>query len=314
MRKNFIITVDTEGDNLWSSHPGEIVTTNNAKYIPRFQELCEKYLFYPVYLLNYEMLLDSFLVNYIKGKAQLNKCEIGMHIHAWNSPPEHSILQLYGNNSFITEYPPEIQKRKLKYLKDLIKYKTGFDPVSFRSGRWATDQKLFKILDEIDIMVDCSITPGINHFSDKGMSDFRGNNYVHESMCTHRLNGKLIEVPMSTARLRTYHGLSIKNRIKNIIIGKNIWLRPATNTTEEMLRLINYINKLGINHLEFMIHSSELMPGGSPYTMCELDVEHFYKRVEEVFSYVNNATDYRGITLTDYYQNYEQINKNDLHA
>ena len=41
--KYFIITVDTEGDNLWSYHKEEEVKTQNSFYIPRFQELCEKF-------------------------------------------------------------------------------------------------------------------------------------------------------------------------------------------------------------------------------------------------------------------------------
>jgi hypothetical protein len=34
----FIITIDTEGDNLWAC-PRHI-TTRNAAYLPRFQSLC----------------------------------------------------------------------------------------------------------------------------------------------------------------------------------------------------------------------------------------------------------------------------------
>ena len=33
--KYFIITVDTEGDNLWSYHKEEEVKTQNSFYIPR---------------------------------------------------------------------------------------------------------------------------------------------------------------------------------------------------------------------------------------------------------------------------------------
>ena len=56
--KKFIITVDTEGDNLWGYKEGDTITTNNALYIPRFQELCENYGFKPVYLTNYEMICE----------------------------------------------------------------------------------------------------------------------------------------------------------------------------------------------------------------------------------------------------------------
>ena len=37
----FLITIDTEGDNLWAC-PREI-TTYNSHYLPRFQQLCERY-------------------------------------------------------------------------------------------------------------------------------------------------------------------------------------------------------------------------------------------------------------------------------
>ncbi len=41
MKKNFIITVDTEGDNQWNIYNGQDITTENANFIPRFQEMCE---------------------------------------------------------------------------------------------------------------------------------------------------------------------------------------------------------------------------------------------------------------------------------
>lgn len=48
----FIITIDTEGDNLWQNH--KYIATENVHFLPRFQTLCEKYLFKSVYLTNYE--------------------------------------------------------------------------------------------------------------------------------------------------------------------------------------------------------------------------------------------------------------------
>ena len=55
--RNFIITVDTEGDNLWRWKKGEPITTNNVHFIPRFQELCEEFGFKPVYLTKYKNIL-----------------------------------------------------------------------------------------------------------------------------------------------------------------------------------------------------------------------------------------------------------------
>lgn len=66
MKRNFIITVDTEGDNQWSIYNGQNITTENANFIPRFQEMCEEFGFKPVYLVNYEMANNDFLMDYLK--------------------------------------------------------------------------------------------------------------------------------------------------------------------------------------------------------------------------------------------------------
>ena len=81
----FIITVDTEGDNLWAK-PREI-TTRNAAYLPRFQALCERFRFKPVYLTNYEMALSDAFVEFGRDVIARDAGEVGMHLHAWNSPP-----------------------------------------------------------------------------------------------------------------------------------------------------------------------------------------------------------------------------------
>lgn len=51
--KRFIVTVDTEGDNLWEWKPGDNITTYNSRFVDRFQCLCEEFGFIPVYLCSY---------------------------------------------------------------------------------------------------------------------------------------------------------------------------------------------------------------------------------------------------------------------
>ena len=76
----FIITIDTEGDNLWA-RPREI-TTRNAQYLPRFQSLCERFRFKPVYLTNYEMALSDVFVEFARDVVARGAGEIGMHLPA----------------------------------------------------------------------------------------------------------------------------------------------------------------------------------------------------------------------------------------
>lgn len=297
--KRFIITVDTEGDNLWAWKPGETITTENAKYVDRFQKLCENYSFIPVYLCNYEMIKDSFFCSYVSQKAMEGKCEIGMHLHAWNSPPIIELNNIFNGRAYITEFSREQMLDKHIFLRDFIIERTGITPTSYRSGRWATNEVLFSVLDEIGIKIDCSVTPGLTLEHCPGMTVKGGNSYIGYPSKPYKLTDSLIEVPMTTKRIKRFEGVSLKNSLGNLIKGKQFWLRPAIHSFEEMVFLINQMEKEGIHYLEFMIHSSELMPGGSPYGKDDESVERIYQRMEDVFKYVSG--NYIGISLSDYY-------------
>ena len=145
MSKKFIITVDTEGDNLWNWRAGDSVSTENSRYIPRFQELCDKYGFKPVYLTNYEMACcDRFMDRAVEWQNN-GACEIGVHLHAWNNPPSYPLRKTYEGQDYLIEYPEEIMRAKFDAVYSLIKSKTGNTPplVSHRAGRWAMNGVYF---------------------------------------------------------------------------------------------------------------------------------------------------------------------------
>ena len=50
---SFLITIDTEGDNLWARR--KVITTKNSLFLHRFQARCESFGLGPTYLTNYEM-------------------------------------------------------------------------------------------------------------------------------------------------------------------------------------------------------------------------------------------------------------------
>lgn len=297
--KSFLITIDTEGDNLWSWHEGQKINIENAKYINRFQELCEKYSFCPTYLINYEMAKSDIVVDVLKEKAKCGKCEIGMHLHAWNSPPYYELENKYDGQPYITEYPKAIIYQKHKFLKDYIEKRFEIKVESYRAGRWATNSDLFDILGELGIIADCSITPGINHSKNRGMSVSGGNDYSNNLLQPSKLDNGVIEIPMTTMKVNWFKGNSLKRRIKNMILGEELWLRTAVCDYDKLINIVKKCRKQ--DYLEFMIHSSELMPGGSPYFKNEDEIEKHYLVLDKFFEYVSK--EYVGITIADYAKN-----------
>lgn len=295
----FIITVDTEGDNLWRWHEGEKITTNNTQFIPRFQELCEEFGFKPVYLTNYEMAQDDGWVRYATKKATQGLCEVGMHIHAWNTPPEHRLKDNYGGNPYISEYPSDIVFQKIEFLTRYLSEKFELPIKSARSGRWATNEVFFRALKKNGYLCDCSYTPEIDLSKLPGRSMNIGNDYRKANKTVHFAAEGIVEVPMSTRKIHHVAEGTVKHKLSTLIKGDSMWLRPYRKSLTEMILLSQAINNEGEDYLEFMIHSSELMPGGSPYFRSQEDVELLYRIMRQYFLWVAE-NEYKGITLSDY--------------
>lgn len=297
--KKFLITVDTEGDNLWQWKPGEKITTENSLFIPRFQDLCEKYGLIPTYLTNYEMACDDRWVKYGRKKEKDGKCEIGMHIHAWNSPPEYELNMLYPGNPYITEYPDDIIVKKVKYLKKFLEDRFETEMISNRSGRWATDDRYFKVLAECGIRVDCSVAPQLDLSKIPGRSKNCGNNYTQYSGKPYRIDKQLIEVPMTSRIVHKTVVGSLKHRAKVFLLGEEKWLRPISKSLKELIILTEQVEKEQNDYLEFMIHSSEFMLGGSPYYKNAEEIELLFHVMDEYFSYITRKR-YVGSSLSEY--------------
>src|SRR5438046_1437730 len=78
----FLVTIDTEGDNLWTRP--RTVTTRNAEWLPRFQALCEAHGLRPTYLTDYDMAVSPAFRDFARDLLVRDAGEIGMHLHAWN--------------------------------------------------------------------------------------------------------------------------------------------------------------------------------------------------------------------------------------
>jgi hypothetical protein len=64
-----------------------------------------------------------------------------------------------------------------------------------------------------------------------------------------------------------------------------LWFRPYPHmSAERLLEVYRVARAQGLPALEMMLHSSELMPGGSGYNPTEASIEQLYARLERVFA------------------------------
>ena len=304
MDRFFIITMDTEGDNLWNHKDGDTIKTENVLYLQRFQSLCEKYGFKPVWLSNYEMMCDSRYVEFIKDVVARDAGECGMHLHSWNNPPVIGLKGHYTSLPYLIEYDKDVMCEKIFFLTSLIEKEIGKRPISHRAGRWATNDIYLNILRKKGFLVDCSFTPYINWESSTGRTfGSKGSDYSNVKPSSYVLENGLLEVPVTTKFAHKFFlpdSFSIKGLFKQIfyfIKGYTYWLRPNGHNLKQMKWIIR--QNRDKDYVMFMLHSSELMPGGSPNFKTEKDIEKLYSDLDSLFSYASKTR--KGITLENYY-------------
>lgn len=311
-RPAFLITIDTEGDNLWRNRTG-IVTTQNAAYLSRFQQLCEKYAFKPTWLTNYEMAIDPVYIDFASDVIARGQGEVGMHLHAWNSPPAYQLTDNdWQYQPYLIEYPHEEIRKKVIFMTELLEKTFGVKMLSHRAGRWAFNEYYAQLLIEFGYQVDCSVTPKVNWaFSSGAPQGDGGTNYTHFPSEAYYLDAEniaqpgtssLLEVPMSIQ----YKHSGLMNSLKqgyDRLRGKQRspsvnWLRPIGGNVQQMIAVAEKTLAEGADYVEFMLHSSEFMPDGSPTFKNEADIDRLYSDLEQLFSLLEGRT--QGMTLAEY--------------
>src|SRR5262249_37152919 len=76
------------------------------------------------------------------------------------------------------------------------------------------------------------------------------------------------------------------------------WLCPAESDIAAMLAAARDARREGVAHVEFMLHSSQLMPGGSPTYRRPSQIDRLYEDLEVLFESLSSWC--YGTTLTEF--------------
>lgn len=304
----FIITIDVEEDNPWN-RPREVKTLN-GRYIPRFQQLCDRYHFKPTYLCSYEMMQSREFTTFAQGVLEDGKGEFGAHLHPWRCPPFEELTgEDYKHLPYPHEFPDQIIRAKLKELTRIQKEALGIRPESYRAGRWGFVSRHIPILEELGYRVDSSVTPKVSWKDTLGVPGGEGGpdfshagvrpDFLYRDKNKNQVSN-IIEVPVTILfPFGPFNKWNIQKAFftnnRNIALRKILgrmglipqWLRPYSYMeTRDLVRLHQRARELELSCLNLMFHSNELMPGGSPYNPDESAVETLYLKLEGFFEYL----------------------------
>jgi len=314
-----LLTIDVEEDM-----PGwqitDPITVRNARALPRLAQLCKDLGVRPTYLCTYPMVTDPETADLLGELNAEGGCEIGTHLHPWNTPPFRGVPGIDADERTVPYYQfqlgPELFREKLQFLHDAVTGIAGHPPISYRAGRFGIDAPTLGELVKLGYEVDSSVTPLEKHVKDGG-PDFssapQDPYYPSEHDITKRGDMPILEVPVSVAlsrRLprwirRTYVELPEITRVRGLLSSDYLglvdfaWLYPARFSMELMTKAAWTLRAEGSPVLNVFIHSSELVAGASGRIRTEDDVETVFARMRGILEYCLETFDAVPCTLAE---------------
>jgi hypothetical protein len=300
-----VVTVDTEADNQWDM--GRPLTTENVHYLRPFQSVCDAYGITPTYLLTSEMAADPAARELLTRWISLGKAEVGAHLHPWTTPPYSDEPGFRFNDpahAYPSELPTELLRQKLESLT--VEIERGFDvrPSSFRAGRFGFDSRCAVALAELGYVVDASLTPLARWGAHQGLPDSQGGpDFTQHEALPFVIEGTpapgLLELPVTIvttyALLRRYPVLyrwyrsfpmrPARNRLfRRWLRPAPVWLYPTPGSTQaDLAAALKECQRMGSGAAVMMLHSSELMPGCSPFRTTATSVGELLDTLDGFF-------------------------------
>jgi hypothetical protein len=269
----------------------------NAGELPGVQRLFDSLGVRPTYLTSYEMASDDRSRGVLADLAGSGRCEIGAHLHPWSTPGHGD--EERGGHRFPHQLPDDRLEGQLRELTAIIEARLGVRPVTYRAGRWGLDGRTLKILESLGYTSDTSVDPLLNELR-KGGTLFAGAPLepYHPDYGDVRRPGpaRILEIPVSSAtrpRLPKFvealyvrlPPIPYRGVLKRLGI-RPVWLRPSYTPLAEMKTLATWLVEQGVSCLNIPFHSSELLPGGSPYTPDRPSVERFRSDLRELLEHI----------------------------
>jgi hypothetical protein len=306
-----LVGIDTEADDQWSEKGRRELKVENAARLPALQSLFEEFGARPTYLVTHEMATQPGSAAVLRDLARSGRCEIGAHLHPWTSPPFRP--QDTAGHTYPLNLPDDILTRQLTELTTTLEQSLGVRATTYRAGRNGVDGRTLRILEGLGYSVDTSVDPLFNERR-KGGPAFAGaplHPYRPDYGDVTRPGGaRILEVPISAATdpplPKVVEGVYARlppipwrGALKRLGI-RPVWLRPSYTPVAEMLSFATRLKERGAPCLNVIFHSSELLPGGSPYNPDAASVGRFEDALRRLLEHATSRLGAVGRTYAEF--------------
>ena len=308
-----LVGIDTESDNQWDVRARAVPTFDNIHVLERLHEFFERHGVRPTYLVTYPVARDARSGEVLNRIAARGDAEIGAHHHAWETPPCEPGDA--ARHPYALSLPSAQFDAQLERLTQAIEAMAGRRPVSYRSGRFGFAATHVSPLERLGYLVESSVAP-LFYERHKGGPDF-----VDAPLAPYFLSydnpvrpgtSRLLELPISAALSRRVppflermyarapRPYETRRLLRLLGIAEVRWLRPSYSSADDMIALGAQLARRGAPLLNVLFHSSEAIPGGSPYNRTPAELDAFLGRLGAFLRYAIGDLGAKAATFAEF--------------
>lgn len=306
-----LVGIDTEADDQWSAAGREKNEVRNAERLPAVQALFDEFGVRPTYVVTWEMATRAESSAVLRELFRSGRCELGTHLHPWSSPPFRP--EDLRDHTYPHNLPADLLARQLEELTAAIESNLGVRPTTYRAGRNGFDGRSLPVLERLGYTVDTSVDPLFNERRKRGML-FAGAPlapYFPDYADVRRPGASpVLEIPISSAtrpflpkaleaRYAALKPIPWRGALKRLGL-RGVWLRPSYTPLPDMLAFADALHARRLPCYNIIFHSSELLPGGSPYTPDERSVARFTDDLRRLLEHLTGKLGAVGRTYREF--------------
>ena len=303
-----IFTVDVEEEGLFSgNYPRIPPGVTNVSSLHRLAFVSAEFGFPLTLLATYPVLRDLRCREILADQRDHHGAEIGLHLHPWNTPPFSPFdgIKLVRSD----DIPASLLAAKLETLAAAQTEGVGGIPMSFRMGRFDMGRQLPDILCNSGIRVDSSIVP-MKRLS-RCMDFYCAPSDPFPLVSTPDGRNRLMEIPVTTLPIFPGSNRAVRHLLSALPEPLGDFLVRAAGCVGvagiqpvwyslPMMKFATLVHlSRGGRTLTLSLHSSELMPGGSPRYPSDDAVEGLMKKIRDYLEWLVQKKNVAGVTLTE---------------
>jgi hypothetical protein len=306
-----VITIDVEEEGLFSgSYPRAGSGVANIAELRRLEFIPQEFGFPLTLLVTYPMAQDQTVRQRLISWHQEHGAEIGVHLHPWNTPPFEDLP--YPEPIPTANLPLVLVEAKLRSLVNCLTETFPEPPRSFRMGRFDWSSGLLNLLPRFGLKVDSSMVPltikgaGSQNFlapADPFWLD------VPVSSGAPLLEAPVTMVPVWAGSARALHRLAglLPGNVGEALLSRYRFvgaagIHPAWFPLFSMRLAASLHRRRHGRVLTLFLHSSELLPGGSPDFPDGAAVDRMVQKLRDFLAWLVKGGPVTGVTLSGLYE------------